>query len=117
VYICLSHVCVCVCVFCVLFWVYVSKVCRMYLHMLCSNTYVAICIRLWRTSWSCGHARGTDDGGGDDLQESVRMEVDPEIERQRAQRAADEAKQKDEIEARMAKWLADAEAKKRAGGM
>jgi hypothetical protein len=51
------------------------------------------------------------------LQESVRMEVDPEIERQRAQRAADEAKQKDEIEARMAKWLADAEAKKRAGGM
>ena len=85
--------------------------------MLCSNTYVAICIRLWRTSWSCGHARGTDDGGGDDLQESVRMEVDPEIERQRAQRAADEAKQKDEIEARMAKWLADAEAKKRAGGM
>ena len=83
------------------------------------DIYVAKRIRLWRTSCSRGHghARGIYDGGGDDLQESVRMEVDPEIERQRAQRAADEAKQKDEIEARMAKWLADAEAKKRAGGM
>lgn len=51
------------------------------------------------------------------MQESVRMEVDPEIERQRAQRAADAAQQQNEVEARMAKWLADAEAKKRAGGM
>ena len=45
------------------------------------------------------------------VQEPV-MEVDPEIERQRAERAAEDAKKQEEIEARMAKWMADAEAKK-----
>lgn len=44
------------------------------------------------------------------------IEVDPEWEAQKAARAAEEAAQKDEIEAKMAKWLADAAAKKAQGG-
>ena len=44
------------------------------------------------------------------------FELDPELERQKAERAADAAKQQDEVEARMAKWMAEAAAKKAAEG-
>jgi len=44
------------------------------------------------------------------------FELDPELERQKAERAAEASKQQDEVEARMAKWMAEAAAKKAAEG-